>query len=211
MKPELSGRPCGRRGFGVMAKRGTTRLVDLLSDRFAGVWKLLSDTGAYLERTALADQYEEQLRQWRHEMSGGGMHPDKVRAELVELRRHLRRAGYDLNLGGQKLLFDGFRNDTSLADGFRRVVLFIGKDQIFFLTGEENHIMLGDFLERTIERWNVRERIRITGKHYLWYLRQRDGLILSGSDTETPDDYRRVRDLGEADPLLFLSKVRLLR
>ncbi|MDR1429853.1 MAG: hypothetical protein LBI85_06145 [Spirochaetaceae bacterium] len=194
-----------------MAKRGTTRLINLLTDKFSGVWKLLSDTGTCLECTALADQYEEQLRQWRHDLSRGGDYPEKVRAEIVALRRHLRKAGYDLTLGGQKLLFDGFRNDASLAQGFWRVVLFTSPYQFFFLSGEENHIMLGGFLEASIERWNLRERPRITGKHYLWYLRQKDTLILSGSDTETPEDYHRIRALGEADPLLFLSRLRLLR
>jgi hypothetical protein len=194
-----------------MAKYGAARLIDFFSGRFSDVWKLLSDTGVCLGRSALAAQYEEQLRQWRLELSKGGNRPDKVRKELVELRRHLRRLGYDLRLVNQKLVFDGFRNDVSLAEGFKRVVLFIGQDHIFFLSGEENHITLADFLERTIDRWNLPQRPRITGKHYLWYLRQGNCLILSGSDTESPDDYRRIRALGEADPLLFLSRVRQLR
>ncbi|MDR0389974.1 MAG: hypothetical protein LBH73_07880, partial [Spirochaetaceae bacterium] len=142
--------------------------------------------------------------------SRGGNRPDKVRAELVELRRHLRCLGYDLGLGNQKLIFDGFRNDVCLAQGFKRVVLFITREHIFFLAGEENHITLGNFLEHTFERWDLPDRPRITGKHYLWYRRRDNELILSGSDTERPEDYRRVRTLGEADPLLFLSKLRQL-
>jgi hypothetical protein len=91
------------------------------------------------------------------------------------------------------------------------VVLFTGQDQFFFLAGDENHITLGELLEHTIERWNLPGRPRITSRHYLWYLRRENVLILSGSDTETPEAYRRIRDLGEADPLLFLSRVRQLR
>ena len=42
-----------------------------------------------------------------------------VREEIVALRRELRERGYDLSLGSTRLVIDGFRNDDSLAEGFR--------------------------------------------------------------------------------------------
>ena len=134
----------------------------------------------------------------------------EVHEELVDFRKELRLLGYDLSLGKYRLVFDGFRHDDSLGQGFRRMVLFICDDFFLWLTGEANHIELAETLEQQITRHSTAtgKRITIKGKHYLWYIRTKDELILSGADTETKEDYAQLKAYGEVSSLLFLSRLK---
>ncbi|MDR2314141.1 MAG: hypothetical protein LBE02_06370 [Spirochaetaceae bacterium] len=188
-------------------------LGDLLRDRFSDTWRLLSETSHFLSRTPVFQQYEDQLRLWRRELQSSGNSSDtakKVREEVTELRRSLRRQGYDLSLAKQNLVFDGFRNDASTAEGFRRAVIFFTEDDAYWLTGEENHIILAERLEGQMNavrrKWNT-----IHSKHYLWYRRRGNDLILSGSDTETKESFERLKAMGGAHSLFILLKLRGLR
>jgi hypothetical protein len=99
-----------------------------------------------------------------------------------------------------------------MAEGFKRVVLFITDTDIFWLTGEDNHIALAGFLERQIETGAMAPgRIQILSKHYLWFCRRGMDLILSGSDTEMKEDFEHLKAMGEANSLLFLSRLKKLR
>ncbi|MDR2176531.1 MAG: hypothetical protein LBP20_00625 [Treponema sp.] len=199
-------------------KKKSEKLRDLLADHFSDVWKLLSETSIFLSRTGEFGQYENQLRGFRARLQRCGKtseQPGIIRSELIELRRNLRILGYDLSLGGQNLIFDGFRHDDSMAEGFRRLVLFIGDavngdTGVYWYRGDENHIALAGFLEERLKSAGGRP-LRIRNRHYLWYRRRKTELILSGSDTETRDDYERLKAAGEANPLLFLSKLKNLR
>jgi hypothetical protein len=185
----------------------TATLSDIFSDRFSDVWKLLSETTLFLSRTKEFGAYENQLRTWRALLSAN-RNPEaaqQVRSELTALRKSLRLQGYNLRLGRQNLIIDGFRNDTCLGEGFRRVVIFISENNIFFLAGEENHIALAEFLEKQVEA------VRILDRHYLWYRRQGQDLILSGSDTETKEDFARFSAMCDANSLLFLGGLKNLR
>ncbi|GHV24636.1 hypothetical protein AGMMS4952_00600 [Spirochaetia bacterium] len=203
-----------------MAEKKAGRLSDILSDRFSDVWKLLSETTVFLSRTKEFGAHEQQLRTWRADLSAN-RDPEaaqRIRSELTALRKSLRLQGYDLSLGRQNLIIDGFRNDACLGEGFRRVVIFISNTTLFFLAGEENHIALAEFLEKQVEaeinarkdRTEVR-RIQILDRHYLWYRRQGQDLILSGSDTETKEDFTRFSAMCDANPLLFLKGLKGLR
>ncbi|GHV76017.1 hypothetical protein AGMMS49942_08380 [Spirochaetia bacterium] len=191
-------------------------LSDILSDRFSDVWKLLSETTLFLSRTKEFGAHEQQLRTWRADLQSSRQDPDvaqRIRSELTALRKSLRLQGYDLSLGRQNLIIDGFRNDACLSEGFRRVVIFISDKNIFFLAGEENHIALAEFLERQVEA-KIRAHqklIRILDRHYLWYRRQGQDLILSGSDTETKEDFARFSAMCDANSLLFLGGLKRLR
>jgi hypothetical protein len=44
--------------------------------------------------------------------------------------------------------------------------------------------------------------------HYLWYKRTKTTLVLSGAATETAEDYAVLKSSGEADSLLFLSRLK---
>ncbi|MDR2073400.1 MAG: hypothetical protein LBP60_08220 [Spirochaetaceae bacterium] len=195
-------------------KKKSAFLENLLQDRFSDPWRLLSETSQFLSKTKIFQQHEDQLRLWRRELQSSGNNGDrakKVREEITELRRTLRCQGYDLSLAKQNLVFDGFRNDASLAEGFRRVVIFFADDDIYWLAGENNHIILAEILEGQMNtpsrrKWNI-----IHSKHYLWYRRRGNDLILSGSDTETKEGFERLKAMGDANSLFILLKLKGLR
>ncbi len=195
-----------------MAKNKTT-FAEVLSDRFTDVWKLLSDTTAFLSRTPDFNQYEEQLRTWRAELqiSNNSETVQRIREEITDLRKALRLQGYDLSLGGQTLIVDTFRNDVSIKDGFKRVVIFITNTEIIWLSGDENHITLAEYLESRIQQHPANYNMRIIGKHYLWYRRRGNELILSGSDTETKEDFERLKAMADANNLFFLAQLKYLK
>ena len=189
-------------------------LNKLFSDRMSGAWKLLSETSNFLSRTDVFAQYEEELRAWRHALQTAGNDGDRqkqIREEIIELRKALRLEGYDLSLASQSLVLDGFRNDASIKDGFRRLVVFFCDDEALLLTGEENHITLAEQLERQLETRVRKLKSAIRSKHYLWYLRKGDKLILSGSDTETKEDFERLKVMSEANSLRILSSLKSLK
>jgi hypothetical protein len=196
-----------------MGKGKPPPLGHLLQDRFTGIWQLLSETSAFLSRTREFQHYESQLRDWRSQLqrlARNSPEIPRIRREITELRKHLRLEGYDLSLGKQNLVFEGFRNDACIAEGFTRVVLFITNENIYWLAGEDNHVTLAHFLERQMEAAD-RFRQQIRSKHYLWYCRRGNDLVLSGSDTETKEDFERLKAIGNANTLLFLSKLKKLR
>jgi hypothetical protein len=194
-------------------------LADILSDRFSDTWKLLSETTIFLSRTKDFDAYEGQLRHWRAKLQSSRNHPETrqiIHGEITELRKNLRFRGYDLSLAKQTIIFDGFRNDASLAEGFRRIVLFLTADDVYYLTGDANHITLSEHLENRLEGTlsggtPVQKKIKIVSKHYLWYLRRGSTLILSGSDTELKDDFERLQHIAELNPFFLLSRLKNLK
>jgi hypothetical protein len=193
------------------------KIKNLLSDKITDTWKLLSETDYFLSRTDEYHHYENQMRDLRARLSSCGKTGKaaalkEIHAELVELRKELRLSGYDLSLGKYRLIFDGFRHDDSLGKGFRRMVLFLCDGFFLWLTGDANHIELAETLEQQVTRHSAAtgKRISIRGKHYLWYLRTKNELILSGADTETKDDYERLKAQGEVSSLLFLSRLKNL-
>ena len=198
-----------------MAIDGARRLAANLSDHFADVWKLLSETTLFLSRTKDSGNYENQLRSWRAELQAARRDQDRtqrVRSEIVELRKSLRLQGYDLSLASDQLRFEGFRNDACIREGFRRLVLFFTEDDMVWLTGEDNHVSLADFLELRLQTGSSSHRmVRIRERHFLWYRRRGRELVLSGSDTETKQDFARLEAIGDANSLLFLSKLKKLR
>jgi hypothetical protein len=193
-------------------------LKDFLSDRFSDSWRLLSETSQFLSGTSVFSQYEEQLRSWRQQLQLAGKNTEaskRIRGEITELRKSLRREGYDLSLAGQRLTVDRFRNDTALGSGFRRVVIFFCEDGAHWLSGDENHITLDEFLERQLNsaRGNDQNQgsLRIRSKHYLWYRRSGNELILSGSDTETKEGFERLKAMADANSLAILTQLKGLK
>jgi hypothetical protein len=170
------------------------KLARSLSERFASTWRLLSDTTTFLSRTSMFDYYESQLREMRARLQGSrddDRAAAEIRKEIVELRSSLRLQGYDLSLGSLELSVKGFRGDASIAEGFRRVVVFIGQKGIRALAGESNHIELHDQLESMLP---AKASIVILSKHYLWYRWNNGMLSLSGAATETAEDFERLQD-----------------
>lgn len=194
-----------------MRRPTVSALASALTEKFTDVWRLLSETSVFLSRTQLFAQYETQLREWRSALQLSPKNTlvmQSVKREIVDLRKSLRFQGYDLSLGSLHLKFDGFRNDACVGEGFRRLVLFIGGDGVFWLSGEDNHVELCRFLDERMEKMRIRQ---IRERHYLWYRRDANVLIFSGSDTETKEDFDRLERIGNANPLLFLSSLKGLK
>ena len=194
-----------------MASKKVDRLVNTLAERFASAWKLLSDTTIFLSTTKVFPRYEQMLREWRRRLeytrNDSGL-IDEVRRELIAFRAELRKMGYDIKLGAYQIKFEGFRHDDAVAEGFTRMVLFLAPpDNLYFLTGAENHIELDGFLERRLSRANIRT---IGRRHYLWYRWFQNTLVLSGADTEGKEDFETLKSTVEEDQLFFIKRLRKL-
>jgi hypothetical protein len=181
-----------------------------ISKKINDVWRLLNETALLVNRTAVKDRFENRLAVLRSQLQRAPANSALIReldTALTNLRKQLRLAGYDLSMGKYSLIFDGFRNDDTLGSGFNRFVLFIEKSGVFYWkTGDENHIMLASMLERILEKNPA--GLHITDMHYLWYMRTKTTVTISGAATETGEDYQRLKALGEADSLLFLSRLK---
>ena len=189
------------------------RIASGLGERFASTWRLLSETTAFLSRTSVFASYEAELAEMRLRLAssrGNEVELKKLREELVELRRSLRLQGYDLTLGGLDLAVKGFRNDAALSQGFRRLVIFIGERAIWALAGEENHRALHDALDRECERRRIED---ILQKHYLWFNWYNGLLTISGADSETAEDFERLKTWCELpeNRLRLLASLRKVR
>lgn len=193
-----------------MSRKKENSLGSFLTDRFAPEWKLLSETEAFLSHTPEFLSYEGQFRAWRKQLQDRKTREDAlntIRAEIVTLRRELRLQGYDLSLGSLRLVMDGFRNDDSLAEGFRRVVICICGTAVYYQTGQANHVEIAENLMETLSRKRLIDHPEV---HYLWYRRTRNELVLSGSATESRDFFVRLENRAAANPLRLLSALKNL-
>ncbi len=194
-------------GEGLLAS--IRKIAEDLGERFTSAWSLLNSTTKFLEKTPDFAAHENDLRGWRLRLQSGRNNPDALRVvhdELVDLRRHLRAEGYDLSLVDRNLLVQGFRNDSCLAEGFRRLVLvFVKNESVYFMTGDDNHLVIGALLEAALEKGGV---YNIADRHYLWYRWNAGTLILSGADTEDRDDFRRFEALAARNPMKLLSRLK---
>jgi hypothetical protein len=189
------------------------RLTTSLSERLATTWVLLSDTTNFLSRTSIFNQYEEQLREMRLRLSsanGDDRSVRLIRKELTEMREALRVQGYDLSLGALELSIKGFRNDAAISEGFKRIVIFIGPKDIWFITGEDNHRSLHDFLESECEKRRI---VDIQQKHYLWFRWNHGLLMISGADSEVAEDFEELKTWAEQPEhrLALLGRLRKAR
>jgi len=189
------------------------RLTSSISERLASTWTLLSDTTNFLSRTSIFLQYEAQLRDMRSRLASARDNIDELRAikrELTELREALRLQGYDLSLGKLELAIKGFRNDAAVAEGFKRLVLFIGDRDLWLIGGTDNHIVLHDHLEEECVRRGISD---IRQKHYLWYSWNHGLLMISGADSEPKDDFEELRTWAAVPEhrLALLSRMKKVR
>ncbi len=198
-----------------MAKDNAGGFVANLSDHFADVWKLLSETTAFLSRTDEFIHYENQLRAWRAALQrkrGDAESTRQVRQEITELRKNLRLQGHDLSLAREQLRFEGFRNDSCVREGFKRLVLAFTQYGAFWLSGDDNHVALSDFLDQRLASGSAAQKsAHIRERHYLWYRRRAHELVLSGSDTEIKEDFDHLRAMGEANSLVLLKMLKGLK
>ncbi len=199
---------------GVFVMAGLAKRLTIgLSERLATTWVLLSDTTNFLSLTSVFNQYESQLRDLRLRLTNSKDDDREVhiiKKEVIELRAALRLQGYDLSLGALDLSIKGFRNDAAMAEGFKRIVLFIGARDLWFITGEDNHRVLHDHLESECERRHI---MNIRQKHYLWFRWNHHLLLMSGADSETAEDFESLKAWGEKpeNRLALLGKLKKVR
>ena len=193
-----------------MPEKLTTRLFNNLRDSFQSDWKLLSDTEHFLASTPLQRSYEQQFTVWRKRLQTEKNDAVRasVREELVALRKALRMEGYDLSLGAIRLIVKDFVNDDAAARGFRRVVICFCDTGVYWLSGEANHLELGSALQSELER----KRLYVHPEmHYLWFLWERNALLLSGSATELPEAFERLQTRVQANPQKVLRYLKNLQ
>lgn len=186
------------------------KIFNNINEYFSSAWILLSDTTIWLTNNRkLFPQYEAQLREMRRRLELNRGDADvirEVRSEVAELRKSLRLQGYNLTLGSVDLKLEGFRNDDSIARGFRRCVLFIMEDNdVLYVTGLDNHIELDSALESRLHTGGYRP---VTMKHYLWYKWVNRVLILSGAATETAEDFEELKEYVAENKDHLLKKLR---
>ncbi len=191
-----------------MPKSRESAVSRFLSDRFTPEWKLLAETEAFASHTPEYSELESQFRDWRGRLKAlGGSDKDLVtiRSEIVALRKELRLKGYDLSLAHARLVVDGFRDDSATALGFARAVVCFTDKGAFFRVGQANHVEIAEALEGLLSRVPG-----LTGRewHFLWFKRDSSGLVLSGSATETAQDFARLEARARANPMKLLSALR---
>lgn len=183
-----------------------------LGEKRANVWVLLSDTDRFLSRAKLLPRYERRLREWRRRLQEGrgdvGVEKE-IRGEIAAVRRALREEGWELRLGSLDVAVKGFRQDDSMAQGFRRMVLYLAADGgIHYITGTANHITLDDELRDRLRAARIGGALE---PHYLWY-RIADRVIeLAGADSEPRDSFDRFKETVEnrkSDLVKALAKLR---
>lgn len=164
-----------------------------LAESTSSTWRLLSDTTNFLSRVKLLDNYESELRAWRGQLSRKRTDPQvmkDVREDIVALRRLLREQGYDLRLGSKDITLEGFRNDDAMGEGFRRIVLGLADDDVYYLGGEANHIELAEMLDSQCRQRRSCKPYRL---HCLWYRWRSDVLVLSGAASETAEMFEDLK------------------
>ena len=174
-----------------MAKKIPTRITE----RFANIWVLLSDTDNFVSRSGLSRHYEQTLREWRKAVQENSQNSEKLREikkEIVAFRGARRSEGWELRLGSLDIQLKGFRGDDALASGFRRMVLMVEKSgAIRYVVGSANHIELAKELEQQLSWVPHTELLHI---HYLWYRRVAGAIELAGADSQPRDSQEYLKD-----------------
>lgn len=183
-------------------------ILDPLKDEIASVWTLLAETSLFLERALLWNDYEKMIRDWRRQLQNFSKDQEKTRrikSQIIELRSHLRQAGHNLALGRQDVLLGGMLHDDARAEGFRRLVLLLGKSELHFLTGESNHLELASLLGR---RLGLAELESYPNVHFLWYRWQQKGLELHGAASEPAAHWESFRAWAKERKGLLLKRLK---
>ncbi len=181
-----------------------------INEYFSSAWILLSDTTIFLSNnTKIFHQYESAIRELRHRLERNRNNPDvirEVRKDVAEIRKSLRLQGYNLKLGSLDLKLEGFRNDEAINSGFKRCVIFLMEDgDVAYITGTDNHIELFKSLEAQLA---TKKYTPIIGKHYLWFKWSNRVLKLSGSATETVEDFDELKKYSAIHKEKLVKKLR---
>jgi hypothetical protein len=177
------------------------------AESISSTWRLLSDTTNYLSRMKMLDQYETELRSWRDRLARNRNNAQvarEVRDDIVALRKLLRSQGHDLRLGSKDVIIEGWRHDDAMGEGFRRLVLGLAEDDVYYVAGDANHIDLAEMLE---SQCRSRRRCKPYSLHCLWYRWRSDVLVLSGAASETAEQFEEFNQYFHINKELLLRKL----
>jgi len=182
-------------------------LFDRFAESISSTWRLLSDTTNYLSRMKMLDEYESELRGWRDRLAHNRTNTQvarEVRNDIVALRKLLRSQGHDLRLGSKDIVLEGWRHDDAMGEGFRRLVLGLAEDDVYYVAGDANHIDLAEMLE---SQCRSRRRCKPYSLHCLWYRWRSDVLVLSGAASETAEQFEEFNRYFQTSKELLLRKL----
>ncbi len=184
--------------------------VNNIREEIASIWKLLNDTTIFLTRIKKFDEYEREIREWRAKLQRFRSNPNirrEIRQSIIFLRNSFRSQGYDLKLGSKDVAVFGFRSDDAPLYGFKRIVVVIDNDDIYYITGEDNHQELMRFLAF---RLKVEDIYHFRNIHNLWFRWHNNVLQFYGADSEGKEDLEKFEEFVENNKSLILKKMRNL-
>ncbi len=183
------------------------RILGNLAESLSSTWTLLSDTTNFLSRVGLLESYEADIRAMRQKLSAARRDTiaiRQVREQVVALRKALRLRGYDLRLGSKDIALEGFRNDDAMAEGFRRLVIGIAENDVYWIAGDVNHGELAQALEL---RCRARRSCLPFVPHFLWYRWRNNVLVLSGAASETAESFEELKTYFATHKEFLLKKL----
>lgn len=184
--------------------------VNSIREEIASIWKLLNDTTIFLTRIKKFNEYEKQIKEWRDKLQRFLNNPDirkEIRQSIIYLRNYFRSQGYDLKLGSKDVGVFGFKSDDAPLHGFKRIVIVIDNDNIFYITGEDNHQDLMRFLAL---RLKVESIFYFKNVHSLWFRWHNNVLQFCGADSESKEDLEKFKKFIENNKGLVLKKMKNL-
>ncbi len=148
------------------------------------------------------------LRRWRAALNKRYKNTDeyrRIKKQIIDLRKQLRKEGHDLRLGAMDIVFKGFKSDNALKYGYRRAVIYLSAEGVMYLTGDENH----SDLTRYFEKRALVKRLDFSKLHNVWF-RWRHKMILeiAGSDSESKEQYESMVRFVEQNKMGVLKRVR---
>lgn len=185
-------------------------LVNSIREEIASIWKLLNDTTIFLTRIKKFNEYENQIREWRSKLQRFRNNPNirkEVRQSIIYLRNSFRSQGFDLKLGSKDVEVFGFMSDDALIYGFKRIVLVIDDDDLFYITGEDNHQTLMNLMALRLKVENI---YYFNNIHNLWFRWHNNILQFYGADSEGRESLEKFVEFVKNNKDFILKKMRNL-
>lgn len=185
-------------------------IVNSIKEELVSIWKLMSDTRMFLTKIKKFDEYEKQFREWRAKLQKYPHDANirkEIRKSIIVFRNYFRTNGYNLKLGSKDIKVFSFKSDDATALGFRRMVLIIDNNNVYYITGDENHLELLRFLSRKL---NAGNDYYFKDAHHLWYRWHNNVLQIYGSDSEDKNQFEKLKIYIENNKNYLLKQLKNL-
>ncbi len=186
-----------------------TASLTLLREEFTNTWTLLNDTALYLQKAGLFNEYEIMLRKWRLYLQKEHHDVNKyvnIKKEIIKLRTQLRLEGHDLMLGNLDIVLKGFKSDDAQKFGFKRAILYFDHNNILYSSGSANH----NDLIHEFQNTSKTKSINYSFIHSIWFRWNRNTLEIAGADSESAEDYEKLKNFILKNKMFVLKKLKNL-